>query len=201
MTSVCTKPHGRYCRRHCSRTLTAAKDLPQCEFKACSTMETEKKLRKSTAPTRKIAELNLGQRHAPLPFPLKRIQMASHFIVRYQDATKSTKNSMASFITIKPRTPLSVSTIRNPSSATLLVATRHIGIRTVWVCMCECFPTIAACQSAKRIYLLAYHLEKGHANGAPFSQSAGRKLETVEKPYVCPYKGCGKAYKNPNGLG
>lgn len=47
----------------------------------------------------------------------------------------------------------------------------------------------------------AYHLENGHPDGAVFSgQNSAPKAGAADKPFVCPYKGCGKAYKNANGL-
>ncbi|KAJ3300344.1 Transcriptional regulator of ribosomal biogenesis proteins [Borealophlyctis nickersoniae] len=46
----------------------------------------------------------------------------------------------------------------------------------------------------------AYHLEHGHGAGLDGVPRPSGPQEGVEKPYICPYKGCGKAYKNPNGL-
>src|SRR4051794_36379445 len=84
-----------------------------------------------------------------------------------------------------------------------------------WVCRCllvTFFPLFPLTVGVVDVdSFLAYHLEKGHggvviSNPQSFATAhklkiTPGKLEGVEKPYICPYKGCGKAYKNPNGLG
>ncbi|KAI9193677.1 uncharacterized protein BJ171DRAFT_248070 [Polychytrium aggregatum] len=56
---------------------------------------------------------------------------------------------------------------------------------------------------------LAYHLEKSHGEGSwvrtprkpkPKPSPKNGPQSPVEKHYVCPFEGCGKAYKNANGL-
>ncbi|KAI9099487.1 hypothetical protein DFS34DRAFT_649205 [Phlyctochytrium arcticum] len=55
---------------------------------------------------------------------------------------------------------------------------------------------------------LAYHLENGHGGGTvssprtptPNTAKPSREQGTVEKQWYCPYKGCGRTYKNLKGL-